>query len=104
MKNVNFTPGPWTATINLEHDGEWSYLIAHDGGRIAGNIKIDIASETSKANARLIAAAPEMLDALKTALEFVDSGGLGEGINAHAKATLEQFLSKAIAKAEGRGE
>ncbi len=41
----------------------------------------------------------ELLEALKTILDFVDSGGLGTEINANAKATLEQYASKAIAKA-----
>ena len=53
---------------------------------------------------RLIAAAPEMLEALKTALEFIDAGGMGDGVNAHAKATIEQYLSRAIAKATGGEE
>jgi hypothetical protein len=100
------TQGTWT----LETDG--SLVI---GGQVVGSAPApDSASkEEVKANAVRIVncvnaceginpeAVPDMLGALETALEFVDSGGLGTEINAHAKATLEKYLSNAIAKARG---
>lgn len=80
------TPGPW----RLE--------LANSGARIAADKDTHICAALAgnRANARLIAAAPEMLAALKEVVRFVDSVG-SEHINRVPFAAARA----AIAKAEG---
>lgn len=86
------TQGPWTvdgavATENLDVLGE--------GGRIAMLDCDDIDAETLKANARLIAASPEMLDALRVAQSELHYFTATRGREAH------EIVRAAIAKATG---
>lgn len=75
------TPGPWKT---IEHG--WSQTgIYADGAQIAIIDIYDEATEENQneleartaANARLIAAAPDLLDALKTVVEFYSYAELG---------------------------
>jgi len=86
------TQGPWTvdgavATENLDVLGE--------GGRVAMLDCDDIDSETLRANARLIAASPEMLDALRVAQSELHYFTATRGSEAH------ELVRAAIAKATG---
>ena len=56
------TPGPWA--IGLDSDEERTQVIAHDGGHMAY-----VEYSPTNANARLIAAAPTLLEALEEAAE-----------------------------------
>jgi hypothetical protein len=60
MKNAH-TPGPWTVTFGI--DG----AVIHNGVTIA---KVNIDAIAWKTNARLIAAAPELLKALGGVMEW----------------------------------
>lgn len=90
--NTNHTPGPW---YQSERNGQ--YIVAKD----IGDRSHDIAhpcwwSEETCANARLIAAAPDLLAALKNLVEAVEFTPLGvRGIKACQQARA------AIAKARG---
>ena len=99
MTKKKNTPGPWAqdnvTQLHVVQRGGDGHFIADCSIQSVGDVDVELA------NARLIAAAPMMLDRLQTILELVDSGGLGEGVNANAKALLEQYLSDAIAKATG---
>lgn len=90
------TLGPWSVgqTIGLRKT-----ILDAQGARVA-KVLVDNELE-GQSVASLIAAAPDLLEALETAIEFIDSGGLGTSVNAEAKATVEQYLSKALAKAKG---
>ena len=63
-QSATFTPGPW-GTIRLQDEHEDTFLIGHADGAIC---KMMLYSEGQKqsaeANARLIAAAPHLLEAL----------------------------------------
>lgn len=65
---MSHTPGPWywrggkSVEVRTEHDGGIGFHLA--------TIRCGD-SDTDKANAALIAAAPELLEALKGLLEFV---------------------------------
>ena len=87
MTTAKHTPGPWYATTMGK--AGWVDVFAH-------GVDIPIAStrhQDQEANARLIAAAPELLEALQSVLDnCLDSEGL---CTAHAKARA------AIAKATG---
>lgn len=83
------TTGPWGFHAVNECNGnpcEWE-IHAPCGGVIASTN-----SGTSDANARLIAAAPEMLDALKTLIDGI------EHLDIHGA----EYARQVIAKAEGR--
>lgn len=90
------TPGPWThkADMRFSHHTKEHYLagwnIYHGSIEIVGCEGIRDGTEDA-ANARLIAAAPELLDALKGVL------------TAHGEQLHDAFDAawKAIAKAEG---
>lgn len=68
------TPGPWKMRNRTgNHDWNNWRIAAEDGpGRVGGICRLDesLTGEESEANARLIAAAPELLEALRETLEF----------------------------------
>lgn len=88
------TPGPWEWTHDAEpYSSQWTLspgVLMVDGqdGTPGGD-------EIDRANARLIAAAPELLDACDFALSILEALGNGSGDAANA-------CRAAIAKAEGR--
>ena len=90
------TPGPWFAK-RAGDGGYFEWYVGRDGENcsIAEDIADPMTRDPSEANAHLIAAAPELLEALKMMLE----GGL-EGPTPQA---IETALAT-IAKAEGRAE
>lgn len=84
------TPGPWIHDDTNEH-----YLgdfIRMNGICIAKMVQGQTADEEREANARLIAAAPELLKACIAARAFIPKNQEG----------VRNFVNAAIAKAEGR--
>lgn len=102
------TPGPWKyrAEINRRFDpmtGEPSESASHfiDGaeGAFVGVVS---ASGPIEANARMIAAAPEMLEVLKFAHKMLHETARDPESRAYElKAKIDAALEQAIAKAEG---
>lgn len=86
---MNHTPGPW-----IYEDGD---VLGGPGG-IACVVPLYTANGLGegKANARLIAAAPELLEALQLALLVIASP------NMHARQKNIDIIENAIAKAEGK--
>lgn len=84
------TPGPWLADVATDENECVELFVRRDGDAVA--IAGDI---SSRANARLIAAAPDLLEALRYILS--------DSISFLRNTAIEQALA-AIAKAEGRGE
>ena len=101
-----YTPGPWHETFN---GGRRPYVIRSASGAIVGesywdNAVMDEPTVESAANARLIAAAPELLDVCKHAL-FLLSGLSTDGeitMTPEGKDRITAELRAAIAKAEGK--
>ena len=99
------TPGPWGVAGQRSNkrwavvrNDSWSDLPLMDGWTIADVYSRKMNADEDEANARLIAAAPEMLDALKWLIEFC-------GLNQYDK--NDPAIAKvwaALAKAEGRDE
>lgn len=106
MNVTKHTPGPWVADDRHIHP---------DKGRLTYPPGIDpetdvivlvdtdchrdgLINDTDKANLRLIAAAPDLLEACKDAAE-----AFGHGKDFTQVAIVDQ-LERAIAKAEGRSE
>lgn len=97
--NTNITPGPWQydSLDSLDGDGHNAFTVTPQ--KQQGLYIADVGSE---ANARLIAAAPELLEALKTlyleVADYVEVNSLGD---VHHNRSM-QLARDAIAKAEGR--
>lgn len=85
------TPGPW------KWDESRDEIFDHDGAQIAAIQHYRVADEAISANARLIASAPELLEALKRFASAMEQRSYPElqGVASDAFA--------AIAKAEGKG-
>lgn len=103
------TPGPWVIDWNvsrLDIFSSDSFVLVASLRRSALSPASD---DAAKANARLIAAAPELLDACKQALESLESlqGGCTDSNDGTVEALtiwcpeVIQQLSEAIVKATG---
>lgn len=103
MTNANHTPGPWEHGNNgliygqcAEDDVEAPFVcdVIEDSAMQA----LGMLSPIEEANARLIAAAPELLDALTHTLDFLHANDDGED---DVRWRIEKAQA-AIAKATGR--
>jgi hypothetical protein len=107
---MSHTPGPWAVdddTLEI-----FSIVPGHSTGWIAKVLGNDdngrpLSPDEMAANARLIAAAPEMLSALRAARDdlsdLLEVAHLTDEGVADTTAVLDQVIA-AIAKAEGRGK
>ncbi len=117
--SASHTPGPWAVENPMEHElsiveadkptYEWKFIATVPyGGRNDG----DFSRPTADANARLIAAAPDLLAlARKYASECGQCGGSGENIHASGPAPEDEYsrpcedcagIRAVIDRAEGR--
>lgn len=99
---VKYTPGPWTITGRKDRDWLFAEIVSEGAGLMVAEIRgatfIDgIEHAEHSANARLIAAAPEMLEALKLIQRDLNIPGLPFCTMSAALA-----VGLAIAKAEGQ--
>ena len=85
------TPGPWEAR---EHSDGSHWFVDWDGGWTAGD-------ELSEANARLIAAAPDLLNALEESLVVISFSDFHEDQVPAANEVMRRIRA-AIAKARGK--
>jgi len=114
MSNAH-TPGPWVLTIKpAEHDADFTvaeieqprsvkYRGAVTRMQSAEHI-YGIGREELIANARLIAAAPDMLEALKPFADLGVGSGPDDEVDAHSYRILRGAIRRAraaLAKAEG---
>jgi len=92
MSTQKHTSGPWKFSFE-SIDSEWA-IVTTASGSIIANVNSD---QRQKANARLIAAAPELLAALKESLANLEYLGLRD----NKLPGMMQRINYAIAKAEG---
>jgi hypothetical protein len=93
------TPGPWEVDSNAQ--GEL-LVMSRDGAAIAVvPVGAYGRSERSQPNARLIAAAPELLEALRHVMQALDLVTPGRAADSPAARSL-RVATAAIAKAEGK--
>lgn len=104
-QGAKFTPGPWIPQTMEKLDGdnlrvttacEWEWEICHLCDGINGNI-----GETMEANARLIAAAPDMYKALQ---ELVDIANVTWKERTTKETAAIIKANKALAKARGENQ
>ena len=91
------TPGPWLAGCDFESDDkniEVSIWEKSTGFQVADYTFSDFDAETTLANARLIAAAPDMEKALEDVIRF----------KVHPQTNDPYFLAAIAALAKARGE
>jgi len=99
------TPGPWKIRNDITKDT----LICSENKTIICGIhqkNLNILSET-KANAQLIAAAPDMLETLKQSYEMIDTLAGMSSWEARSQDEIDEVMNQmlnAINKAEGDGE
>lgn len=98
--NLTHTPGPWTAMPHATFGPEAKRFQVR-GPDEAGPTAYFVCENARFANARLIAAAPELLEALK--ILRTQFGDYKDGDGA-AKFHACNIADAAIAKAEGRSE
>lgn len=85
IEQLTHTPGPW------QWDGKFTVSIPHADGKIPFRVQ--------PGDARLIAAAPEMYEALQMVLSLVrDQAMSGHFLSIE----IREVLNTALAKAEGR--
>lgn len=107
---MSHTPGPWKVKSDYNVFGVGGRLVANSGGH-SGSVRPEEIHEENKANARLIAAAPELLEACKALLLALDGDGEMAGILdttdgyygwGQVTKDIRDAAYAAIAKAEGR--
>lgn len=100
MSGAKHTPGPW-ATDEADHTEPYQDITIRAGRRSICRVWIDDApvhdyNNEQRVNARLIAAAPELLEALKRLTTAID-----HATELHRFSTLWDDARAAIAKATG---
>lgn len=96
-KTPSHTPAPWR--YQTDENGDNTLIVDKDGKFIT-DVRVNITA-SQQANARLIVAAPELLEALKAAREYLsESNEYNDGNR--KENTLMNVFESAIAKAEGQ--
>ncbi len=108
------TPGPWTfhgpsSGKGRNDDGGDYAITANINGRdqIIAEVFLHVDKDLTVpafVHARLIAAAPELLEALKAAEDHLDLCGYGDSWERECSEKLPGLIANAIEKAEGKGE
>ena len=95
MAETQHTPGPWA------YDDEDGTISAH-GGVVAETSHSDYTLKQDARNAGLIAAAPDMLEALRDLTAAYRSARVALGYDEDGESDSLELAEAAIAKAEGR--
>lgn len=92
------TPGPWVVWYS-----DWPGVVGVEcaSGETIADCSHSNAPDLSEANARLIAAAPDMLEALITALPYIESAEEDEAYKPGVVAKVTAQARAAIAHATG---
>ncbi len=105
MSDAKHTPGPWSFGPAVPGAKRCFYI---SGNHDANNREVDIGTVqggyySCEANARLIAAAPDLLAALKDTLDFLERhSNRWDGVNGKHPQLVVTAARAAIAKAEGK--
>jgi len=100
MSEARFTPGPWVVDSFSTREGEFVGVYSDDAtGSVVAHVGpfslVRRPREIVDANARLIAAAPGMYDALRKALNYLENTESELGIKLESADAVRAALSKA---------
>ena len=112
MSAPAFTPGPWSQMRHWAFSGFLVFETSKPDEELPGVAIVTdhpLTGERREANARLIAASPEMFETLQAALDFINcefacpqsAAEDGDPIDANAR-PIRDALVAVLAKAEGR--
>jgi hypothetical protein len=93
-----YTPGPWVISEEFTDSHDIVIDLGTDGSILVER-HVEGKDAADMPNAKLVAAAPEMLDALKSACEFIQN--TRPAGNCETRDGLISFIKSKIAKAEG---
>lgn len=95
MKEFKGTPGPWS--IGYYGDGDGIFIAGTYGGpdpTYICSVRPDLRSSQSESNANLIAAAPDLLEALQLIISYHDDGNCE--LHSEDVAMARAAISKAL--------
>jgi len=102
---INHTPGPWITFIRTFGP---EVITDNEAGKRLASLHWatcrDIDENESIANARLIAAAPELLEACKLALGQLEGVNPTSGVHSSSLSADIRIIKEAISKAEGKNK
>lgn len=111
MKNPKYTPGPWSFNITQSATDLSRFAVVYCGAKGDGRINeawspyaSDRSGEVTAANARLMAASPELYEALQIArMQIVNDmrSRVQQEIERKANELILKVIDKALSKAEG---
>lgn len=93
-KTINHAPGPWVESYSLS-----AAVHSAQSGLVA--IVYGVTEAERQRNVALIAAAPDLLAALKAELDWLVFEVNGAAVPSHSGYETLQMIRRAIAKAEG---
>ena len=89
------THGPWICYADLPSaDPDWHIITTANKLRVIANVHIEPGNATDAANAALIAAAPDLLAALKGMFVLLDAGSLYEPQSIAARAAIAKATAQ----------
>ena len=100
--SVRNTQGPWKA-VEYQAGDCWQIQYGDRGNWLA-EVVIDGDEPSAEADARLIAAAPELLEAILAALPYVETAGYDDVYKVGHAAKVAARMATAIAKATGEAD
>lgn len=92
MSNHKFTPGPWEVTPQQTHNGSF-FRVKGESVKVANIVTRDY--KTAEANAKLIAAAPDLLYLAKKYLAFIKNSPLEYEEDFEYRDYVESVIKKA---------
>lgn len=108
MSGVKHTPGPWEAKPHPTRQGRWFVQAHFYGDEIKQSDVCELSNDNREANARLIAAAPDLLSvaklALKTILDEAEARDFDPPADTNLVAELEASITRATGDRPEKGE
>lgn len=103
MSTQTHTPGPWVLhAVTMSADPDWHIVTTANRLRLIANIHAPADSPQDLANARLIAAAPELLEVVETLDDYMaQAGEPAEQSSLNPMRHLRWRAQQALAKATG---
>lgn len=93
---MKHTPGPWSYWNGICSPG--GRVTQDETGTHIAIPTVYANAQLTDANARLIAAAPELLDALKSVLDMASSGKTNFGLLEYARSVIAKATGKEMAE------